>query len=304
MATTSPPFPSQFDLLRGAIHTTNLILSSHTRHFLCLAILFLLPFSALLLTLSSFGYPSPPNSLLQSPISPPLPYPVYLVLIPLILLFLTSISLSVNHGFFGRPVKLVSTLISLPLPFLRLFLTLLSSLLLLSALLTLVASLIYLSLYFHAPSFLIYLIFGTVIAVTISYLFINWSLSGPISVLESTTGFSPLYRSTQLITGMRLASLSLFLFFNLAISLIIWGFSVGLTNWREAFPMVAKMVFGSGIIVVLILYWSVANVVMYMYCKGLHGELAGEIAEEFASEYVSLPFDDNNTPHVVSVIRV
>lgn len=67
--------------------------------------------------------------------------------------------------------------------------------------------------------------------------------------------------------------------------------------------MVAKMVFGSGIIVAVLLYWSVVNVVMYMYCKGLHGELAGEIAEEFASQYVSLPFDDNEMPHVVSVIR-
>ncbi|KAF3333915.1 hypothetical protein FCM35_KLT01606 [Carex littledalei] len=299
----SAPFPSQFDLLRGVIHTTNLILSSHARHFLCLALLFLLPFSSLLLTLPSFRFPSPPNYLLRSPISPPFPYPLYLVLFPLLLLSLTSISLSVNHGFFGRPVKLISTLISLPLPFLRLLSTLLSSLLLLSALLTLVASLLYLSLHLHAPSLLSYLFFGTVTTITLTYLFVNWSLSGPISILEPTTGFSPLYRSTHLIKGMHLAAFSLFLFFSLAISMMIWGFSVGLEKWREVFPMVAKMVIVSGILVVMLLYWSMANVVMYMYCKGLHGELAGEIAEEFASEYVSLPFDNNKVPYVVSVIR-
>ncbi|KAJ4770806.1 polyadenylate-binding protein 1-B-binding protein [Rhynchospora pubera] len=301
---TSPSFPSQFDLLRGVIHTTNLILSSHTRHFLCLAILFLLPFSSLLLTLPSIPLPSAPNSLLRSPLSPPpLPYPVYLVLFPLLLLSLTSISLSVNHGFFGRPVKLVSTLVALPLPFLRLLLTFLSSLLLLSALLTLIASLLFLFLRLHTPLLLIYLSFGTVTTISLVYLVTNWSLSGPISVLEPSTGFVPLTRSAYLIKGMHLAALSLLIFFAMAISMIIWGFNVGPANSREVFRMVAKMVLGSGMVVVMLLYWSVANVVMYMYCKGLHGELAGEIAEEFASEYVRLPFDDNKVPYVVSVIR-
>ncbi|KAJ1690211.1 hypothetical protein LUZ63_014366 [Rhynchospora breviuscula] len=300
---TSPSFPSQFDLLRGVIHTTNLILSSHTRHFLCLAILFLLPFSSLLLTLPSFPLPSAPKSLLRSPLSPPLPYPVYITLFPLLLLSLTSISLSVNHGFFGRPVKLVSTLGSLPLPLLRLLLTFLSSLLLFSALLTLIASLLFLFLRLHTPLLLIYLSFGTVTTVSFVYLVINWSLSGPISILEPSTGFIPLTRSPFLIKGMRLAALSLFIFFTMAISMIIWGFNVDPANSREVFRMVAKMVLGSGMIVVMLLYWSVANVVMYMYCKGLHGELAGEIAEEFASEYVRLPFDDNKVPYVVSVIR-
>ncbi|CDP20509.1 unnamed protein product [Coffea canephora] len=35
-----------------------------------------------------------------------------------------------------------------------------------------------------------------------------------------------------------------------------------------------------------------------------HGELAFEIAEEFACQYVSLPFDCQKVPHIVSVVEV
>ncbi|KAB2605507.1 hypothetical protein D8674_005224 [Pyrus ussuriensis x Pyrus communis] len=54
-------------------------------------------------------------------------------------------------------------------------------------------------------------------------------------------------------------------------------------------------------LVLLMLNNAAANTVLYMYFWGVNGELAMEIAEEFAREYVSLPFDNEKVPHVVSV---
>lgn len=108
--------------------------------------------------------------------------------------------------------------------------------------------------------------------------------------------------------GLRWAALCLYLFFSAGIGVMLWGFSLwrpGETagDWSKIMPVIARTVFGSGITAVLLLYGLVTNVVLYMYCKALHGELAGEIAEEFAWQYVCLPFDDRKAPHVVSVIR-
>lgn len=79
--------------------------------------------------------------------------------------------------------------------------------------------------------------------------------------------------------------------------------TVGKPGSEAAAGAIARTVFATGITAALLLYWMVAAVVVFMYCKALHGELAGEIAEEFAWEYVSLPFHDSTVPHVVSVIR-
>ncbi|KAB2605481.1 hypothetical protein D8674_005198 [Pyrus ussuriensis x Pyrus communis] len=54
-------------------------------------------------------------------------------------------------------------------------------------------------------------------------------------------------------------------------------------------------------LVLLMLYNAAANTVLYMYCRAVNGELAMEIAEEFARVYVSLPFDNEKVPHVISV---
>lgn len=67
--------------------------------------------------------------------------------------------------------------------------------------------------------------------------------------------------------------------------------------------MIARTVVGLAAMTVLLLYWMVSTVVMYFYCRAVHGELAEEIAEEFAWEYVFLPFDEEKVPHVVSVVR-
>lgn len=46
---------------------------------------------------------------------------------------------------------------------------------------------------------------------------------------------------------------------------------------------------------------TLAYAVLYMYCKAVKGELVGEIVAEFGRDYVSLPFDEQKMPYLVSV---
>jgi hypothetical protein len=69
-------------------------------------------------------------------------------------------------------------------------------------------------------------------------------------------------------------------------------------------PVVVKAVAGTALLAVMMLYGMVANIVLYMHCRALHGELAGEIYNEFADMYVFLPFDDGKDRHVISVVTV
>lgn len=319
------------DMLAGVILESRRVVAAHTRHFLALSVLFLLPLSSLLVAAPSILFPSAAAAIsFSSSPSPALlrfhhhhrrpsaPGVVALYSSAAFLLLLSAsaaVSSSVHRGFYGRPVKLLPALRSLPAPLARLLLTLAAALLPLTALALLLASLLILSLKALAvlrlpPSFssFAYLLFVAVAILSLIILQLNWSLAGVIATLESCWGFAPLRRSVDLIKGMRLASLCLHLFFATAIGLTLSGFSLVKSGrpeggWREVVPVVARTVFGSGITAVLLLCWMVTGAVLYMYCKALHGELAGEIAEEFSSEYVFLPFDEHNVPHVVSVIH-
>lgn len=143
------------------------------------------------------------------------------------------------------------------------------------------------------------------------YLQVNWTLVSVIVVVESSWGIQPLRRSADLIKGMKGVALSLLLFFGFFAGILVWS-SWALTMgsddtvnhmWRS-WAFVVQIVVTSTFLMLLLLYNTAANTVLYMYCKAIHGELALEIAEEFAREYVSLPFDDGKVPHVVSVVHV
>ncbi|RZS22429.1 hypothetical protein BHM03_00055200 [Ensete ventricosum] len=316
------------DMLAGVISESRRVVAAHTRHFLALSVLFLLPLSSLLVAAPSLLFPTAAAAISYSPFPallrfhhhrrPSAPGVVALYSSAALLLLLSAsaaVSSSVRRGFYGRPVKLLPALRSLPAPLARLLLTLAAALLPLAAIALLLASLLILSLKALAvlrlpPSFspFAYFLFVAVAILSLIILQLNWSLAGVIATLESCWGFSPLRRSVDLIKGMRLASLCLHIFFATAIGFTLWGFSLVKLGrpeggWREVVPVVARTVFGSGITAVLLLCWMVTGAVLYMYCKALHGELAEEIAEEFSSEYVFLPFDEHNVPHVVSVIH-
>lgn len=296
------PWP---DLLAGAAAATRRLVAAHSRHFLALSSLLLLPLSLLLLSLPAPFLPaSSPAALsisLQSPQDSqhnPLRAPLPLIALAAALLYLAAFAAaaaSAHAGFFGRPVKLLASLLSVPASLRRLVLTALpASPILLIPLLPLPAEL------------------STALAVLSVLLLVPfWSLAGAVAVVESTSGLSPLRQSCRLLSSARLAALSVFLVFAAGIGMTLWGFG-GVSaetydagaGWAGMAPVVVKAVVGTAVLAVLILYGMVTNVVLYMHCRALHGELTGEIYNEFAGSYVFLPFDEGKDRHVVSVVTV
>ncbi|KAJ6843334.1 putative basic proline-rich protein-like [Iris pallida] len=287
----SEPSSSWVYLLGGILHESHRVISSHTRHFLALSVLFLLPVSLLLLSFphlspsSSPSPPTPPQSLLRLS-HPSSALSASLAAAAVVLLSLSAsaaVSLSFRRSLFSLPVNLLPLLLSLPLPILRLLLTLLPFLLL------------FLSLSLLTP-------FSLPLLLLLPFFLLPFSLSFPIAVLEPSYFFSPLRRSLHLTRGMRLPSLCLLLFFIPASSFLVWAFGLHrsgpVAGWN-----VARTVFASAALTLLLLYWLTTNAALYVYCKAVHGELAEEVADEFLWEYVSLPSDPDKVPHVVSVVR-
>lgn len=326
--------PSTPDL-GGVLSESKRIINAHSRHFLALTVLFLLPLSfsvTVTPTIHQALISRHGQSLLRhrTPSSPPLSTTTALQIAVLYALWLSLLSLcataaitfSVFHGFYGRPVKLISAIKSLSNSFLPLLVTAasidLAILGLCSAfwLLLFVVSGTLRRLGFQVlSSSPLYIAFATVCLVALmllsAYLLVNWVLAGVVSVVEKSWGIDPLRRSSNLTKGMRRLSLSLFVFFGAFVGVLIWissGSSLGLngsgSNGWKSVGFVVQIVVTSALISLLLLHGLAATTVLYVYCKAVQGELAAEIAEEeFAWEYIGLPFDADKVPHVVSVIR-
>ncbi|KAM3235449.1 hypothetical protein P3L10_015485 [Capsicum annuum] len=256
--------------LWGVLSQSKRIINAHSRHFLALSVFFLLPLSFSLIIYPTFQFTLFNwNSNLSfsfftslGPFDPiqnlTRPDPEYLLVFFVYALFAVLLSLfafatitySTLHGFYGRPVKLVSSMKS-----------------------------------------------------------VNWSLAYVIVIVEYKWGYESLRRSAYLVKGMRWVALSVLLFFGVLIGLLVGGCSSFLVTVGAAsdgwtsFGVILQMVVSSGFATLLMLQSIAASVVLYMYCKALHGELALEIAEEFAREYVYLPFDNEKVPHVVCVVQ-
>ncbi|KAF0888589.1 hypothetical protein E2562_016058 [Oryza meyeriana var. granulata] len=293
------PWP---DLLAGAAAATRRLVAAHSRHFLALSSLLLLPLSLLLLSLPTpflpAVSPASPSISLRSPRESPLRVPLPLLALAAALLYLAAFAAaaaSAHTGFFGRPVKLLASFLSVPASLLRLLLTALPATpLLLLPLLPLPIQL------------------STGLAVLGLLLLVPfWSLAAAAAVVESSAGLSPLRQSCRLLNSARLAALSAFLVFGAGIGVTLWGFG-GVASqtydasagWAGMAPAVVKAVVGTAVLVLLMLYGMVTNVVLYMHCRALHGELTGEIYNEFANSYVFLPFDEGKDWHIVSVVTV
>ncbi|KAL0792797.1 hypothetical protein Bca101_064174 [Brassica carinata] len=323
---TPPPLPPPPTVNLWVVLTeSKRIINAHSRHFLALSLLFLLPISfpitvypsvsLLLINQSSSSHTTlsllrqPPNADDIDPKTILLLLIAYIVFVTVFnLLSIGSITYSIFQGFYGRPVKLIPAVKSSFTSFLPLLATLVSfnsivfAILLILALaafsLTRVIELIVPSLdastYFQALSAVVILIFVAIVM----KLYVNWILAWAIVVVESSWGLTPLKRSRGLVKVV----------FSIAQSSMVWISTViaasdignGGKMWTNAF-FVVQIVITSALLTVLMLYNLAGTTVMYMYCKAVHGELAWEIAEEFAREYVSLPFDDCKVPHVVSV---
>lgn len=151
---------------------------------------------------------------------------------------------------------------------------------------------------------------GLALGLVVLYFQVIWGLAPVIAVTESKWGFEPLWRSSYLVNGMRSVSLSLFLIFGILIGLWTWMATNSVLDFTlvedwKTWDFVLQTIICSAylsFLTLLLLHYTAANTVLYMYCKALHGELAIEIAEEFAREYISLPFDDDKIPHIVTVV--
>ncbi|CAN6859285.1 unnamed protein product [Brassica oleracea] len=316
MATASPPPPTVN--LWVVLTESKRIINAHSRHFLALSVLFLLPLcffvtvypsvSRLIIDQSSASHNS--VSLLRGSLHDGdvdvdgktvlLLLIAYIVVVTVFnLLAIGSIAYSVYQGFYGRPVKLISAVRSSFTSFLPLLATLISSnfivlavFLILGFAAFLLARLIGLD---YASPDLSTVVILISLAIVVK-LYVNWILAWAIVVVESSWGLTPLKRSKSLIKGMESVSLSMILLYAVAQSCFVWISTVAASAhmddgklWTKAF-FVFQIVVTSAVLTVLMLYYVAATTVMYMYCKAVHGELAWE----FAREYVSLPFDDES----------
>ncbi|KAJ9174226.1 hypothetical protein P3X46_017273 [Hevea brasiliensis] len=334
MATTAPP---PLDLCT-VLTESKRIINAHSRHFLALSVFFLLPLSFSLTVyptlqnlLASSSTPNSKISLSTSILLDQDPsnfVTVKILVLSLLfslfifvfaLLAVGSITYSVLHGFYGRPVKLVASIRSALISFFPLLVT------------TILAQIIVLAIFLVSGFFLFLVIMGIqlagfqveffspyftgfcvvvsiVLILILVYLQLNWYLVGVLVAVESSWGLEPLKRSSFLIKGMRGVALALLLFFGFLVGILLFissfsGITLGIgTNdgWKSC-AFVVQIVVTSTLLMLLLLYHVATNTVLYMYCKAVHGELAWEIAEEFAREYISLPFDEGKVPHLVSV---
>ncbi|GMY25919.1 Transmembrane protein [Fagus crenata] len=318
------------------------ILNAHSRHFLALSVLFLLPLSfslvvyPTLLHLLTDPNPNNPKVLLRFAFDSYHHHhgkheePIFsntLVLSILYSLFvfafsilaIGSITFSVFHGFYGRPVKLISAIKSILGSFLPLLVTVIVSQVVVSLIVigfggflfvvTKMFELLGVGIEFSSPFFVTFCgVLMVVLAIVLVYLQVNWTLVCVVVVVESSWGFEPLRRSATLMRGMRKVGLCLFVFFGAFAGVLVYAcgaiseLDIGASDGWKSWVFVVQIVVTSTLLMLLLLYNAAANTVLYMYCKAFHGELAVEIAEEFAREYVSLPFDDGKVPHVVSVV--
>ncbi|KAK7400874.1 hypothetical protein VNO78_12182 [Psophocarpus tetragonolobus] len=287
--------------LWGILSESKRIINAHSRHFLALSVVFLLPLS-FSLTVSPFLF-SPSHShshihILIRSSNLPRTLTLTLTLLLLSLCAVSSITHSVFLGFFGRPVKLLHTLFSILPSFLPLLTTFtLSHLLFFSLSLPLPLLLSFLPL--TSP---IFISASLLLLPTLIFLRVSLSLAPVISVVESSCGLRPLRRSFSLTAPMLPVALSSFLFFTSLQSLLLATTLLPLSPHPALLSL--RFVLASSLLTILLLYHAAADTVLFMYCKAVHGELALDIAHEFAWQYFSLPFDDGKVPHVVSVVRV
>ncbi|KAL5553711.1 hypothetical protein UlMin_041112 [Ulmus minor] len=332
---TSPPPPLNLCVV---LSESKRIINAHSRHFLALSVLFLLPLSFSFIVFPTLQNlltdPTPNNSKIfinlsdSGPLDDPSIIPTKTLLLALAYGIFTfvfsvcaagSITYSVFHGFYGRPVKLISAIKSVFSSFFSLSGTVLLANLFLSIIVIILAMFVFLVISLvQLMGFQIEtsspFVIGFFVAIMILFgvvclhLQVNWILVYVIVVVESRWGLESLRRSVSLIKGLKGVAISLLLFFGFFASVVLfWSSSysavdlnINTDGWKS-WGFVVQIVGTSTFLTLVLLYYFAANTVLYMYCKAVHGELAMEIAEEFAREYVSLPFDDGKVPHVVSV---
>jgi hypothetical protein len=265
-----------------ALSETKRIIKTQPRHYLTLYLIFFLPltfFSGFLqLFLKHFQ---------QQP-SPPLPKPTIIISLSLLLIIFSTIftygaiitiTYSIFHGYFNRPVKfkeaiksiytsffplLATNIVTYTVTFFVAFLILLLGVLV-SFLIILLGNIDYRSL-----NPLCYMIPMIVAVFLTMYLAVNLGFVHVIVVVESLWGFEPLRISWKLVKGMRRLVVSTYFLGSFQILVTTSGYD----NW--VLILVASPIFA-----MFSLYQLAVITVLYIYSKEKHGEVANE---EFVKE--------------------
>eukprot|EP01018_Ginkgo_biloba_P035342 Gb_06154 [translate_table: standard] len=324
----------------GIIEESRRIISAYSRHFLGLSVLFLLPIAFLTCAASTFRNWININEGHEELLSSARPYfyprnihdtlfthsvhsdametKVILLLIlyaavifGLALCSNAAVTHSICNGFFGRAVKLPGAIKSVPGSVWRLVFTALCAIGVLAGLSAAFGLFSYLVIVglsafnVQVPSSTpIYITMWIVVGLLVIYLQIHWILASVIPVLEGSWGLEPLRRSTYLVKGMRRVAFFLNLFFGISgLVLALWANYLQ-SSASDSLDLLSKIVQSITVLAamtILFLYNIATNTVFYMYCKAYHNELLGAIVEEFAQDYMSLPFDDQKVPQVITV---
>lgn len=311
--------------LWGVLSDSARVIKSHFLHFLALAALFLLPLSIFtvlypfLIHQSSIPprlhrsliYVSPPqaeNKTLQTG-NPLLLIPFFYIILELLFILsaTASITYSALHGFFGKPVKFISSLKSILVSFFPLLGTILLvelifvlaglgvgiiAFLAYTSLLSLGFTMDYDSGYFLA----LFILMVILVLLALMYVQVEWYLFMVVVVVESKWGIQPLKRSSNLVKGMRGIVISLFLLFGIPSSLLAWWYmnvlksmdTAGGLSWSSVVMLIVYAV----VLTIISLYTMVAHTILYAYCKESHGETMLEIDTESGLGYAILPGDE------------
>lgn len=255
------------------------IIKAHPRHYLTLSIIFLLPLSASSLLfqhlLKHFQQQTTTNNNKN-----PTQLLFYLLIYSLfstVFSFgaVSSVTYSIYHNFFNRPVKLPEAIKAIATSFFPLFATTTVYFLIfsfISALLLLLVLLIFLGARLvdttnspHLAVFSVALLMLVLVPVLI-YLVVKWSLAQVIVVVESCWGLEPLRRSAILVKGRKRLVLS-FWFLQ---SILVWVCSL-LTSTATGNGISWVLVLGlSPFLAVILLYNFSVNTVLYISCKDVN----------------------------------
>lgn len=321
----------------GIFEESRRIISAHSRHFLGLSVLFLLPIAFLNCAASTFrkwvDIDGGPEELLRGTERPYgrqefLPFStgfsganrtevlLFLTLYTAVIFALglcsnAAVTHSICNGFFGRAVKLPSAIKSIPGSGWRLVFTAVCAV---GALVGICMGFVFIwalgvwglsAFDIHLASVIpmreIAFVFIGLVAM---YLQIHWVLASVIPVAEDSWGLEPLRRSSYLVKGMRWLSFSVNLFFAIAgLVLALWANYLQ-SSASDSLDLLSKIVQNITVLAamtVLFLYNIATNTVFYMYCKAYHNELLEAIIEEFSQDYIILPFHDQKLFRVATV---
>ncbi|OMO71888.1 hypothetical protein COLO4_27962 [Corchorus olitorius] len=326
---TPPPQPFKLNLWT-ILTESERIIKAHSRHFLALSFLFLLPLS---ISFSAYPYlhqlinPQPstvPTAVETHNFNPafqPTKTTIFSLLYSLFVSIFTSlatssITYSVFHGFYGQPIKLKPAIKSAFSSFFRLLSTsFLTGLILFGFFFVvglIIVSLVMATLLlgfqvdYSSPNFIFLFIYSmtALICILIYYIQVNWIFAPTVVVVESSWGFEALKRSKYLVRGMKWVAFGIFLYFGFCVGILWWSTAY---MWKHTAPVfdyggkwifLTHLVFTSLIFVRIQVSYLAAITVLYIHSKEMHGEInAGEILEEFGTEYVKVPLDDGKLDH-------